>query len=362
MKKKPTAKKLQKYQNSGSVDNPPIYSNPFSGFMGNYDAVPTGTPIFDLSSIFGGSDLYKNVMNVGQQISTSGFGQIKPKSYEEFLKHYGYNDDFLSKTKYQAYQMAEGSVNKNNQDLLNKNAPLIANITAMDELGKMTEKSYNQGLKLDAQDLTKGTKGQEFRGFFAKDGGSINTLHRSMGADVGLPIQKKQSGGQINQLQQILGYKDGSPFAKLPFQTINSNSITMDGVSQPLLAIADNGNVKLMPPNSGLHKFKGAKSVTEIPLGNYEEGGIPDRYKEMGFTKVGQKKESNRDGKKWMVLAKKGDQYKVVHGGADGMEDFSQHKDEDRKERFWDRMGCRDSAKANDPFSPLYYHKKFGTW
>lgn len=91
-------------------------------------------------------------------------------------------------------------------------------------------------------------------------------------------------------------------------------------------------------------------------------GGIPERYKNMGFTKVGVKKKSTRPGKKWMVLAKKGDQYKVVHGGYTGMKDYSQHGSDKRKKRFWDRMGGRDSAKANDPFSPLYWHKRFGTW
>jgi len=91
-------------------------------------------------------------------------------------------------------------------------------------------------------------------------------------------------------------------------------------------------------------------------------GGIPQRYKNMGFTKVGVKKNSTRPGKKWMVLAKKGSQYKVVHGGYDGMKDFSQHGSEKRKDKFWSRMGGKNSAKAKDPFSPLYWHKKFGTW
>lgn len=94
----------------------------------------------------------------------------------------------------------------------------------------------------------------------------------------------------------------------------------------------------------------------------FRAGGIPDRYRKMGFSRVGQKKSSNRDGKKWMVLAEKNGDYKVVHGGYEGMKDFSQHGDEKRKDRFWDRMGGRDSARANDPFSPLYWHKKFGTW
>ena len=93
-----------------------------------------------------------------------------------------------------------------------------------------------------------------------------------------------------------------------------------------------------------------------------EGGTIPARYKNLGFTKVGVKKQSTRPGKKWMVLAKKGDKYKVVHGGWKGMKDFSQHHSEKRKERFWDRMGGRDSAQAHDPFSPLYWHKRFGTW
>ncbi len=91
-------------------------------------------------------------------------------------------------------------------------------------------------------------------------------------------------------------------------------------------------------------------------------GMIPDRYKNMGFNKVGTKKQSTRPGKKWMVLAKKGDQYKVVHGGYKGMQDFTQHRNEQRKKNFWNRMGGKSSSKATDPFSPLYWHKRFGTW
>jgi hypothetical protein len=44
------------------------------------------------------------------------------------------------------------------------------------------------------------------------------------------------------------------------------------------------------------------------------------------------------------------------------MKDFTQHRNENRRDRFWNRMGGRDSAKAKDPFSPLYWHKRFGTW
>lgn len=103
----------------------------------------------------------------------------------------------------------------------------------------------------------------------------------------------------------------------------------------------------------------------DLTMGELEEmknGGIPERYRSRGFTKVGAKRQSNRPGKKWMVLAKKGDKYKIVHGGYKGMKDFSQHGSEKRKKNFWNRMGGKDSSKATDPFSPLYWHKRFGTW
>ena len=94
-----------------------------------------------------------------------------------------------------------------------------------------------------------------------------------------------------------------------------------------------------------------------------DESGVPDIYKKKGFTKVGVKKRAPEGSNhKWEVLAKKGDSYKIVKGGTRGMEDFSQHRDKDRKKAFWDRMGGKDSAKAKDPFSPLYWHKKFRTW
>jgi len=107
-------------------------------------------------------------------------------------------------------------------------------------------------------------------------------------------------------------------------------------------------------------KIKASEKKKEITKA--EGSGIPERYKTMGFTKVGQKKNSTSKGKKWMVLAKKGDEYKVVHGGDDSMKDFSQHKNEERQDAFWNRMGGKTGEKAKDPFSPLYWHKKFGTW
>ena len=92
-------------------------------------------------------------------------------------------------------------------------------------------------------------------------------------------------------------------------------------------------------------------------LEDYKNGGIPDRYKKQGFTRVGQEKNSTRPGKKWMVLAKKGDAYKVVHGGDSSMQDYTQHHDNQRKKNFWNRMGH-----TSDKFSPRYWHQRLGKW
>ena len=141
----------------------------------------------------------------------------------------------------------------------------------------------------------------------------------------------------------------------------------MQQIAQMLEQGADPQQVMQMLVEAGVPEEQAIQMVEAVmqqsqDMPEMRDGGIPERYKNMGFTKVGSKKQSTRPGKKWMVLAKKGDQYKVVHGGDDSMKDFSQHGSESRKENFWNRMGGRDSAKANDPFSPLYWHKKFGTW
>ncbi len=46
---------------------------------------------------------------------------------------------------------------------------------------------------------------------------------------------------------------------------IPSNNITMQGVPYNLLAIADTGETRILEPNKE-YSFKGANSVTEIPL------------------------------------------------------------------------------------------------
>ena len=172
---------------------------------------------------------------------------------------------------------------------------------------------------------------------------------------------------QLNQRNRQQGYRQGGPIVdprgqwahpgKHTIVPTSNGRITMQGVPYPVYGQDETGYGQMMQPG-GEYEFPG-QMVYEIP--QMKEGGIPERYKNMGFTRVGQKKQG--DGKhKWKVLAKKGDQYKVVQGGWRGMQDYKQHGSEERRDRFWDRMGGRNSSKATDPFSPLYWHKRFGTW
>lgn len=179
-----------------------------------------------------------------------------------------------------------------------------------------------------------------------------------------------------------LGYQGGIPTRYIDGQDPNSNDtsnlLMSSGDNQVFPTIIQTGPQQLSYQPDQYQEYietpswdvadyfatKGYKRAANDMYGmEYAEGGgIPERYKNMGFTKVGAKKQSTRPGKKWMVLAKKGDQYKVVHGGWKGMQDFKQHHSEQRRKNFWSRMGGKNSSKATDPFSPLYWHKRFGTW
>ena len=181
-------------------------------------------------------------------------------------------------------------------------------------------------------------------------------FHNSMGGmmygDYTFPMM--DDGGEM-ALGQIAAVTD--KMSKLQ-QFLNPNSKVEPWIASKLAVMDDSAGAvyDYMMYNPE------AQESEEPEMEEMRNGGIPNRYKNMGFNKVGVKKQSNRSGKKWMVLAKKDDKYKVVHGGYKGMKDFTQHRNENRRDRFWNRMGGRNSAKATDPFSPLYWHKRFGTW
>lgn len=68
------------------------------------------------------------------------------------------------------------------------------------------------------------------------------------------------------------------------------------------------------------------------------------------------------DSHKKMVLAKKGEDVKLVKFGLRGMSDFTQHKDPERRANYLARSGgIRDkngNLTKNDPFSANYWARK----
>jgi len=68
------------------------------------------------------------------------------------------------------------------------------------------------------------------------------------------------------------------------------------------------------------------------------------------------------DSHKKMVLAKKGDEVKLVKFGLRGMEDFTQHKDPQRRENYLKRSagirGKDGKPTKDDPFSANHWARK----
>jgi len=72
---------------------------------------------------------------------------------------------------------------------------------------------------------------------------------------------KHEHGGYYDE--QMLGYKKGSPYADKPYIDIDSNLITMKGVSKPILAIPNVGNPAIMQPEKEYY-FPKATKVREV--------------------------------------------------------------------------------------------------
>jgi hypothetical protein len=69
-----------------------------------------------------------------------------------------------------------------------------------------------------------------------------------------------------------------------------------------------------------------------------------------GFNKP--KRAPKGDEKKYIVLAKSGDQVRKVKFGQRGYEDYLQHGSEKRRKNFKSRMNC---AQAKDKLTPKYW-------
>jgi hypothetical protein len=64
---------------------------------------------------------------------------------------------------------------------------------------------------------------------------------------------------------------------------------------------------------------------------------------------------STRDGKKYMVVTQDGDKKKTIHFGAEGYEDFTEHKDEKRKELYLKRHEAREDW--TDPMTAGFWSR-----
>lgn len=68
---------------------------------------------------------------------------------------------------------------------------------------------------------------------------------------------------------------------------------------------------------------------------------------------------SSREGKKWMVKITFIDGgVKTIHFGDSTMEDYTQHHDAVRRQRFHQRFASLIEKTKNNPLSPMYYSAK----
>ena len=88
----------------------------------------------------------------------------------------------------------------------------------------------------------------------------------------------------------------------------------------------------------------------------------PVEYDGRKFPAYNEPIKSDQKDKKMMVLVKKGDKIKLVHFGHPDYEDYTQHKDKERRANYLKRSaGIRDKQgklTMNDPFSPNYWARK----
>jgi hypothetical protein len=76
-----------------------------------------------------------------------------------------------------------------------------------------------------------------------------------------------------------MGYKKNSPYKNISSLLITSNILTTEDMAFPILAVSDQGDTKILQPNTGMHKFKGNK-VREYKL---QSGGVDPGVKMLDF-------------------------------------------------------------------------------
>lgn len=323
MKNNKTYRGINKYQGGGSTEYDPAQY--MSGLDTQFTDFMSQNPVF---------------ANVGQ----------KPKvlSEREWRKQNGYPNVFMpwqgSREReaiegYRAYVQGQKQSHESNLEALKIAQPMGKALFGLQKLNETADLERTFGQKRDAYSLDDEVPQMAYRGFF-QQGGAIREEVEDTEEENN---NEEMIDGIIEMLRQIEDMDNRKRVAIQKLQELQKEGIQVDA-------------------EDFLEDVMEEEYEEEQDVENMKNGGIPQRYKNLGFTRVGQKKNSTREGKKWMVLAKKGDKYKVVHGGAAGMSDYTKHGDKERRERFWKRHNAGAPGKSRDPFSPLYWHKKFGTW
>ena len=102
----------------------------------------------------------------------------------------------------------------------------------------------------------------------------------------GLPGGPNEFLQNITQYISVEGYKSDSPDVNNPFNIIESNNITMEGVDFPVRGYGNNGMIQDMKPGESNYNFKDADYVVEVPMA--QDGGDPEndiqKEKVLGYT------------------------------------------------------------------------------
>jgi hypothetical protein len=101
-------------------------------------------------------------------------------------------------------------------------------------------------------------------------GTEITTNYR-MQPDLEQP-EDFQDGSQMTPQKD--GYRTYSPFQNLPYIDVESDTIDTDNIVTDLKLVGNNGIIKNVKKNSGLHKIPGASVIREIPLKKKQLGGL----------------------------------------------------------------------------------------
>jgi len=128
-----------------------------------------------------------------------------------------------------------------------------------------------------------------------------------------------------------------------------------DNIHAKRKRIAAGSGEKMRKPGS-----KGAPTTKNLRESQEKTASI--EYRGTTFPGYNKPIRSNRKGKKFMVLVKRGDRIKLVHFGQKGYEDFTQHKDKKRQKNYLTRSaGIRNKSgklTKDDPFSPNYWARR----